>query len=54
VAEVIGGRPPQVNVVATGRDAPELLRAVADTITEMANVKHPFEQGVAAMRGIEF
>ena len=54
VAEVIGGRPPQVNIVATGRDAPGSLRAVADTITEMANVKHPFEQGVAAMRGIEF
>jgi cob(I)alamin adenosyltransferase len=54
VADVIRGRPAQVNVVATGRDAPESLCAVADTVTEMANVKHPFEQGVAAMRGIEF
>jgi len=43
-----------VNIVATGRDAPASLRAVADTVTEMTNLKHPFEQGVTAMRGIEF
>ena len=54
VVEVIRGRPSHVNVVATGRDAPPSLRALADTVTEMTNVKHPFEQGVAAMRGIEF
>jgi len=54
VATVIRDRPPHVNVIATGRDAPASLCAVADTVTEMANVKHPFDQGVAAMRGIEF
>ena len=54
VVEVIRDRPSHVNVVVTGRDAPASLRAVADTVTEMVNVKHPFEQGVAAMRGIEF
>ena len=54
VVEVIRDRPSHVNIVATGRDAPASLRAVADTVTEMTNVKHPFAQGVAAMRGIEF
>jgi cob(I)alamin adenosyltransferase len=54
VNEVIRDRPPHVNIVATGRDAPASLRAVADTVTEMTNVRHAFEQGVAAMRGIEF
>lgn len=54
VIETIRDRPPHVNVVATGRDAPEALCAVADTVTEMASVKHAFDEGVGAMRGIEF
>jgi cob(I)alamin adenosyltransferase len=55
--EVVGtirDRPPHVNVVATGRDAPARLCEVADTVTEMASVKHAFNAGVGAMRGIEF
>jgi cob(I)alamin adenosyltransferase len=54
VAATIRERPSRVNVVATGRDAPAALRAVADTVTEMSNVKHAFDSGVGAMRGIEF
>jgi ATP:corrinoid adenosyltransferase len=54
VTETIRDRPPHVNVVATGRDAPKVLCVVADTVTEMASVKHAFDAGVAAMRGIEF
>ncbi len=54
VIEAIRDRPPHVNVVATGRDAPEALCEVADTVTEMASVKHAFDAGVGAMRGIEF
>lgn len=54
VIEVIRDRPARVNVVATGRDAPAALCAVADTVTEMASVKHAFDRGVAAMRGIEY
>jgi cob(I)alamin adenosyltransferase len=54
VVATIVGRPPRVNVVATGRDAPPALCEVADTVTEMASVKHAFDQGVGAMRGIEF
>jgi cob(I)alamin adenosyltransferase len=54
VIETIRHRPPKVNVVATGRDASEELCAVADTVTEMASVKHAFDSGVGAMRGIEY
>jgi cob(I)alamin adenosyltransferase len=54
VAATIRERPSQVNVVATGRHAPTALRDVADTVTEMSNVKHAFDAGIGAMRGIEF
>ena len=54
VVETIRVAPSQVNVVATGRDAPAALCAVADTVTEMASVKHAFDAGIGAMRGIEF
>ena len=54
VIGTIRDRPSHVNVVATGRDAPDGLCEVADTVTEMASVKHAFDAGVGAMRGIEF
>ena len=54
MTETIRDRPPQVNIVATGRDAPAALRAVADTVTEMASEKHAFDEGIGAMRGIEY
>ena len=46
-------RPPQVNVLLTGRDAPQELIDLADTVTEMRLVKHHHQQGVPAQRGIE-
>ncbi|MBL0944378.1 MAG: cob(I)yrinic acid a,c-diamide adenosyltransferase [Hydrogenophaga sp.] len=46
-------RPPHVHVVLTGRGAPDELIALADTVTEMALVKHHFNAGVPAQRGIE-
>jgi cob(I)alamin adenosyltransferase len=57
IAEVVNeivSRPAHVCVVATGRDAPAELIAIADTVTEMRNEKHAFDQGVRAMRGIDF
>jgi cob(I)alamin adenosyltransferase len=47
-------RPKQVNVIATGRDAPEELIAVADTVTEMRKVRHAYDRGVRAKRGLDF
>jgi cob(I)alamin adenosyltransferase len=54
VVAAIRERPPHVNVVATGRDASAELVEVADTVTEMVKVKHVFDQGVRARRGIDF
>jgi cob(I)alamin adenosyltransferase len=54
VVSLIGSRPPSVNVIATGRDAPVELIDVADTVTEMRNRKHAFDRGIKAMRGIDF
>jgi len=57
VAEVIAAlkaRAPGKHVVITGRGAPEELIAVADLVTEMTEVKHPFKAGVKAQVGVEF
>jgi cob(I)alamin adenosyltransferase len=54
VAEVIRKRPERVNVVATGRDAPPALVAVADTVTEMVKVRHAYDRGIKARRGLDF
>jgi cob(I)alamin adenosyltransferase len=56
-AEVVDGiarRSPRTNVVVTGRDAPPELVEIADTVTEMRMVKHAYEKGVRAMKGIEY
>ena len=47
-------RPAGLELVLTGRDAPPALLALADYVTEMRCVKHPYEAGVQARRGIEF
>jgi len=43
-----------VNVVVTGRDATEGLIDIADTATEMAKIKHAYDSGIPARRGIDF
>jgi len=54
VLEAIRNRPERVNVVATGRNAPEPLVELADTVTEMRKVKHAFDRGIRARRGLDF
>jgi cob(I)alamin adenosyltransferase len=54
VVATIRARPAHVNVVATGRDAPAALVDVADTVTEMRKVKHAYDAGVVAMKGIDY
>jgi cob(I)alamin adenosyltransferase len=54
VVAAIRDRSPKTSVVVTGRDAPEELIAVADTVTEMRKVKHAYDEGISAMKGIEF
>jgi cob(I)alamin adenosyltransferase len=48
-------KPPMMHLIITGRDAPPEIIAVADLVTEMREVKHPFrQQGIRAQKGIEF
>jgi cob(I)alamin adenosyltransferase len=54
VVEVIRDRPSDVNVIATGRDAPAALIEIADTVTEMRKVKHAFDAGIVAKKGIDY
>jgi cob(I)alamin adenosyltransferase len=57
VDEVIGflkTRPKRTHVIITGRDAPQELVDYADLVTEMREIKHPFQQGIKAQPGIEF
>ena len=46
-------KPPQVQVVITGRRCPPELIEIADTVTEMKLVKHAFAAGIPAQQGIE-
>ncbi|CDN32470.1 Cob(I)alamin adenosyltransferase [Mucinivorans hirudinis] len=52
--EVINRRPPGVEVVVTGRDAPPQLIEAADLVTHMQQVKHYYQSGVSARLGIEY
>ncbi len=53
VLQQLQSRPPMQHVVVTGRGAPEGLIASADTVTEMRQIKHAYQAGVQAQKGIE-
>jgi len=54
VAQTLKARPEMVHVILTGRNAHPSLIEIADTVTEMRQVKHAYEGGVLAQRGIEY
>jgi len=54
VVSLVCAKPPKVELVLTGREAPPEIVKVADLVTEMTAVKHPFEHGEQARRGIEY
>jgi cob(I)alamin adenosyltransferase len=54
VVTALRDRAPKTNVVMTGRDAPPELIEAADTVTEMHKVKHAYDQGIKALKGIEY
>jgi len=57
VDEMVAGirdRHARTNVVLTGRDAPDEIVALADTVTEMRKVKHAYDTGVMAKKGIDY
>lgn len=54
VADLLRKRPARLNMILTGRYAEPVLIDMADTVTEMKPVKHAFEKGIRARKGIEF
>jgi cob(I)alamin adenosyltransferase len=54
VVEVLENRPEHVNVIITGRDADQRLIDIADTVTEMRKVKHAFDAGIVARKGLDY
>jgi len=54
VLELVRSKPVHVELVLTGRGAPAEIVEVADLVTEMREVRHPFKKGVAARKGIEY
>ena len=54
VIDVINKKPEHVELILTGRYAHNNLIEIADLVTEMVNVKHPFEQGIETRKGIDF
>jgi cob(I)alamin adenosyltransferase len=54
VAEVLRRKPEMVHVILTGRNAHPTIVELADTVTEMREVKHAYQKGIQAQRGIEY
>jgi cob(I)alamin adenosyltransferase len=54
VLKLIKSKPSKVELVLTGRHAPKEIVEVADLVTEMKEVKHPFSKGLQARKGIEY
>lgn len=54
VVTLIKNKPDSLNIIITGRNAPKQIIDIADTVTEMKPIKHAFESGIKAQKGIEF
>ena len=54
VVNALRDRPDNVNVIITGRDCPAEIVEIADTVTEMRKIKHAYDQGIVAKKGIEY
>ena len=54
VLELIKDKPEKLHLVITGRDAHEKVIEAADLVTEMKEIKHPFQKGILAQEGVDF
>lgn len=54
VADLIKNKPQDIELVLTGRGIPQEIMDLADLVTEMNEVKHPFKKGVTSRRGVEY
>ncbi|MFP6749386.1 MAG: cob(I)yrinic acid a,c-diamide adenosyltransferase [Alphaproteobacteria bacterium] len=54
IIDTLANKPKDLHIIVTGRNAKDELIEIADLVTEMTQVKHPFRSGVKAQKGIEF
>ena len=54
VLEIVEGKPEKLELVLTGRYAHPKITRIADYVTEMLEIKHPYQHGVEARKGIDF
>jgi cob(I)alamin adenosyltransferase len=54
ILEIIASKPEKTNLVLTGNYALDSVIAAADLVTEMKEIKHPYQQGIKAKKGIDF
>ena len=52
--KMVQSKPPQLNLIMTGRGCPQEIVELADTVTDMVPIKHAYEKGIQAKKGIEF
>jgi cob(I)alamin adenosyltransferase len=53
VADIISQKPPRLHLVLTGRNAPRKLIQLADLVSDVKEIKHPFKMGTPAQKGVE-
>nr|WP_084171006.1 cob(I)yrinic acid a,c-diamide adenosyltransferase [Desulfofalx alkaliphila] len=54
LVDIVKNKPKDVHLILTGRNAPQEIIEIADLVTKMDAVKHPYKKGIAAQRGIEY
>ena len=54
ILDLIEKKPKGVELILTGREAPKKIMEVADLVTEMRKIKHPYQKGIKGRRGIEY
>lgn len=54
VIDLINAKPEPIHLILTGRDAHDKIIGLADLVTEMREIKHPFKKGIKAQEGIDF
>lgn len=54
VLAVVQQRPPYLNMILTGRNAPKQIKEIADLVTEMREIKHPYQKGILAQPGVDY
>ena len=52
--QLIKEKPERLHLILTGRDAPQEIIDIADLVTEMREIKHPFQKGILAQQGVDY